>query len=264
MEMLLQEKENELINKTKTNDDVLVIILQIKNFDFGATRMPYELNICGKKMWEWVSLCAGDSQVKTVVGTPESDVLQLVKPHLTDKKYTVVLYSDTPLFSAKTFNDVLTYFRGRGANVLKLKRGYVFDTEYVKNAESLMAFESQNFGTEQDFLQVDSMQKLYEVTKIIEKRILQFHTSQGVIIKSYETTHIDCDVIIGEGTIIEPNNNLYGLTFVGKNCILEPNNVITDSIISENCIVKNSYIQNSRISESMVVGPFESVINQSN
>ena len=265
MENITQEEQGlEYMTKSWLSQDVLVIILQCKNFDFGATRAPYDINICGKKMWEWVSLCAGDALVKSVVCTPESDILSVIKPHLGNQKYTVVLYSDTPLFSAKTFKEVLTYFRGRGANVLKLKRGYVFDTEYIKSAESLIAFESENFGSEQDFLQVDNMQKLYEITKIIERRILDFHTAQGVIIKSYENTHIDCDVIIGEGTIIEPNNNLYGLSYIGKNCKLEPNNVVIDSIISDNCILKSSYICGSRISENMVVGPFESVINKSN
>ena len=47
-----------------------------------------------------------------------------------------------------------------------------------------------------------------------------------------------------------------------ENVILEPNNVIKDSIISKNVIVRSSYVSNSRISENVIVGPFETVIDK--
>ena len=134
--VLERETQTQYAKKAWASSDVLVIVLLNKNFNFGATRTPYELNICGKKMWEWTSLCVGDCEVKTTVCTEESDILTLIKPYLGSKKYTFVLYSDTPLFSAKTFDEALTYFALRQANVLKLKRGYVFDTEYIKNTDS--------------------------------------------------------------------------------------------------------------------------------
>lgn len=272
METMILEKQKEFnfmpASEEKkmlfTNDDVLVIILLNKNFNFGATRTPYDLNICGKKMWEWVALCAGDCEIKTTVCTEESDVLTLIKPYLNDKKYTFVLYSDTPLFSSSTFNDVLTYVRAKQANVIKLKRGYVFNTEYIKSASSLMSFEDTSFGTSKDFFTVDSNEKLYEVTEILKNQIIDFHIKNGIVIDDKNSVHIDADVIIEQGTHIKQNNALYGLTYIGKNCNLEPNNVIYDSIISNNCVIKYSYIESSRISENIVVGPFESVINKSN
>ena len=263
--VLERETQTQYAKKVWTSNDVLVIILLNKNFNFGATRTPYDLTICGKKMWEWTSLAVGNCEVRTTVCTEESDILTLIKPYLNnDKKYTVVLYSDTPLFSAKAFDDALSYFALRQANVLKLKRGYVFDTEYIKNAESLMAFESTDIGTEQDFFEVSDMSKLYDVTEILRNRILDYHIANGVIIENKNTTHIDSDVIIGAGSVICGNNSLYGQTYVGKNCVIEPNNTIRDSIISDNCILKSSYIQGSRLSENLVVGPFESVIDKSN
>ncbi len=266
METMILERETQTQYEKKADsaNDVLVIVLLNKNFNFGATRTPYDLLICGKKMWEWTSLCAGEYEIKTTVCTEESDILTLIKPYLNNKKYTFVLYSDTPLFSIKTFNEALAYMRSRQANVLKLKRGYVFDTEYIKSADSLMAFESADIGTEQDFFEVSDMAKLYQVTDILRNRILDYHISNGVIIENKNTINIDCDVIIGAGTVVCGNNNLYGQAYIGKNCILEPNNVIRDSIISDNCIIKSSYIQGSRISDNIVVGPFESVINKSN
>ena len=54
-----------------------------------------------------------------------------------------------------------------------------------------------------------------------------------------------------------------GQTYIGKNCVVEPNNTIKDSVISDNCVLKTSYVCESRISENIVVGPFESVIKKS-
>lgn len=271
METTILEKTREIKVKSQEqkeqnwlNEDVLVIILLNKNFDFVVSRTPYDIDICGKKMWEWVALSCGDCEIKTTVCTEESDILTLIKPYLNNKKWTFVLYSDTPLFSNKTFVSVMEYVRAKQVNVLKLERGYVFDTEYIKNAESLISIPSKEFGTSKDFIVVNDTKSLYDVTQIIKNRILDYHVSNGIIFADKNSVFIDANVIIESGTKIKQNNSLLGLTYIGKNCIIEPNNVIKDSIISNNCEIKYSYIENSRISENIIVGPFESVINKSN
>ena len=110
METTILEKSREIKVKSQEqkeqnwlNEDVLVIILLNKNFDFVVSRTPYDIDICGKKMWEWVALSCGDCEIKTTVCTEESDILTLIKPYLNNKKWTFVLYSDTPLFSTSTF-----------------------------------------------------------------------------------------------------------------------------------------------------------------
>ena len=272
MESLVLEKETNLEAKTltQTNDkgwleqDVLVIILLNKNFDFKASRTPYDINICGKKMWEWVALSVGDCEVKTTVCTEESNILTLIKPYLNNKKWTAVLYSDTPLFSGTTFVEVMEYVRAKQVNVLNLERGYVFNTEYIKSVESLLSLNVSKFGNKLDFFVVDSAKKLYDAGDVLKNRILDYHINNGIIIENKNNTQIDADVIIENGTIIKQNNALYGLTYIGKNCILDPNNVIKDSVISDNCVIKCSYIEQSRISENIVVGPYENVVNKSN
>lgn len=272
METLTLEKETilntntltQIDNKSWIEQDVLVIILLNKNFDFKASRTPYDLNICGKKMWEWTALAVGDCEVKTTVCTEESNILTLIKPYLNNKKWTAVLYSDTPLLSGKTFVEIMEYVRAKQVNVLNLDRGYVFSTEYIKGVDSLLSFNVTHFGSSLDFMVVDSSQKLYDVTTVIKNRILDYHINNGILIEDKNSTVIDADVIIENGTIIKQNNCIYGLTYIGKNCVLEPNNVIKDSVISNNCVVKYSYIEQSRISENIIVGPFESVVNKSN
>ncbi|MBQ3494420.1 MAG: hypothetical protein IJA69_03300 [Clostridia bacterium] len=256
-------KTEKLAEENTQGKDVLVIVLLVKNFDFAATRTPYDIDICGKKMWEWVALAGDGYRVRTTVCTEESNILTLIKPYLDDScAYTAVLYSDTPLFEKNTFNKIMQFVRAKQVNVLNLKRGYVFNTEYIKNADNFSALPIYDFG-EKDFYRVSKMQDIDFVRQTLSKKINEFHQNNGVILIDKNTTYIDCDVIIESGTKIGPNNTLLGQTYIGKNCVLEPNNVISNSVISDNCIIKCSYISESRISENIVVGPFESVIEKS-
>ena len=101
------------------------------------------------------------------------------------------------------------------------------------------------------------------VRKKLQQKINAYHEQNGVIFIDSATTYIDADVIIEVGTKISPNNTILGQTYIGKNCVIEPNNTIKDSVISDNCVLKTSYVCESRISENIVVGPFESVIKKS-
>ena len=255
-------KQQELEEKTKSSD-VLLIVLLAKNFDFAGTRTPYDIDICGKKMWEWVAMVGDDCELRTTVCTEESNILTLIKPYLDDRyKYTAVLYSDTPLLEKSTFVKIMQFVRAKQTNVLNLKRGFVFDTQYIKNAESISSLPILDFG-EQDFFKVSTMLDVEVVRKKLQQKINAYHEQNGVIFIDSATTYIDADVIIEVGTKISPNNTILGQTYIGKNCVIEPNNTIKDSVISDNCVLKTSYVCESRISENIVVGPFESVIKKS-
>ena len=263
--------ENEVLIKTEnenkidaSKNDILVIILLNKNFDFEVSKTPYDIEMYGKKMWEWVALACQGADIKTIVCTEESEILSLVRPYLGTQKWTVVLYSSTPLLSGVTFNEIMSYVEAKDINVLNLPKGYVFNTEYIKNIDSLLGSNVVSFGKKYDFFEVNSTKDLYEANQILKNRILDFHIANGVNILDKNSTFIDCDVIIESGTTIHQNNTISGQTYIGKNCTLEPNNVIKNSIISDNCVVKCSYIDQSRISENMIVGAFESVVNKSN
>ena len=263
--------DNEMIVKndastlTETKDnDVSVIILLNKNFNFSVSRAPYDIPLYGKKMWEWVALACPNTNIKTTVCTEESEILTLIKPYLGNQKWTIVLYSDTPLISGATLQDILSYARAKDVNVLNLPKGYVFNTEYIKNTESLISTNITNFGSKYDFFEVNSNETLYEAKHILKNRILDYHIQNGVNIEDKQSTFIDAEVVIENGAKIEHNTTLIGQTYIGKNCTIEPNSIIKDSVISDKCVVKCSYIEQSRISENMIVGPFEKIINKSN
>ena len=253
--LTVMEKETKLVD----NEISVIIMLEKK---FGEFMKSYDLKIWGKKMWEWVALSCDGYMIKTIPCTPESDVLTLIKPLLTDSKYTVVLYSDTPLFKRQTLNEIMTYVRQRDLNVLPLRRGYVFNTDYIRNADSIRVLVQEDFGTD-DFTVVEDYAGLAKVSKILKNRIINFHLSNGVQINDTLSTFIDADVMIEKGTVLEPNTYIKGASFIGKNCKIEFGSVIENSIISDECIIKCSYISESRISVKTVVGPYESVVAKS-
>lgn len=243
-------------------EDVLVIILMTKNANFKGTLKPYELELYGKKMWEWVALCADDCVIKTTTCTEESDILSLIKPHLTNAKYTVVFYSDTPLLTRETFLEIMDFMKYRQKNVLKLTRGYVFNTEYIKTAENIVCAQTEYFN-EEDFLTCYDNKQLALIGDILKNRILDFHLRNGVQIDDLGSTFIDSDVVIEAGARIMPHNMIKGASFIGKNCVIGFSNYIENSIIAQCSVINQSTIIDSKISENMVVGPFENVRKKS-
>lgn len=243
------------------SDQVLVVILLYKNDNFKQITKPYNLEICDKKMVDWVVSACNGYEIKTVTCDKNSNIVSLIKPLLNEKPYTLVLYSDTPLLKNETVVENIDYFALSGMNVLKLPRGWIFKTEYIKEAESISAVQSRQYN-EFEFKPVLNLKDFSFVTDIIKQKIFEKHYDNEVVIIDEKSTYIGAEVIIESGTKIEPNNVVKGLTYIGKNCILEPFNYIKDSIISNNCVIKNSNIIKSKITENMVVGPFEIIENK--
>ena len=270
MEIMLQN-ETEIVaevnpltakNKSANKNDVLVIVLLNKNNNFQGFIKSYELELCGKKMWEWVKMSVEGYDCKTITCTEESDILTLIKPLLDDHQWTFVLYSDTPLIKKSTVEEILSYANFKNVNVLNLTRGYVFKTEYIKNTESILSSQIEYFD-EEDFMTVYDLKQLAYATDILKNRILDFHMRKGVYVESPALCTIEADVIIESGTKLFGSQNIRGRSIIGKNCVLQGNNEIIDSIISDNCNIVSSYIKSSRISENMIVGPFEGIIKKS-
>ena len=237
-------------------NDVLAIVLLYRNSNFNGIIKPYNLDICGKKMFEWVADSVSGVETKTIACDENSNVVPLIKPLLNDKKITIVLYSDTPLLTRQTVKEILNYFEISHLNVLKLERGWVFNTEYISGADSVSSVLSRNFG-KNDFERVFDAISLEKAKSILNGKIVDFHLKNGVLIDSKATTFIDATAIIESGVKIAPNNIIKGETYIGKNVLLAPNNVINNSIISAGCEISSSHIKNSKISENMIVGPFE-------
>ncbi|HBA02733.1 MAG TPA: bifunctional UDP-N-acetylglucosamine diphosphorylase/glucosamine-1-phosphate N-acetyltransferase GlmU [Clostridium sp.] len=103
---------------------------------------------------------------------------------------------------------------------------------------------------------VNSKAELSVANDIMRSRINRNHMDNGVIIMDPRSTYIECDVIIGQDTVVYPGNIIEGTTVVGENCVLYSNNRITNSIIGDDVTVENSVVLNSKIGNNTTVGPF--------
>ena len=88
---------------------------------------------------------------------------------------------------------------------------------------------------------------LNEASKWMEK---------GVVIVDHNTTYIDEDVVIGDGTTIYPNVSIRGKSVIGKNNIIDSNTVIADCTIGDNNKILSSYMTDTTIGNNNFVGPF--------
>lgn len=265
-EMLEENKEQTftkglLQDNFLDKDKTLVIILLYKGENFKYIAKPYNLEICDKKMVDWVKDSCKEYEIKSVLCDKNSNIVSLIKPLLNEKPYTLVLYSDTPMLTNETINENMDYFALSGMNVLKLPRGWIFKTEYIKTAESVSAVQTRQFN-DYEFKPVLNLKDYSIISDIIKQNIIDKHLKNEVVIVDFKSTYIGSEVIIDSGTKIEPNNVIKGQTYIGKNCVLEPFNYIKDSIISNNCVIRNSSIIKSKITENMIVGPFEIIENK--
>ena len=88
---------------------------------------------------------------------------------------------------------------------------------------------------------------LEEASKWMEK---------GVVIVDHNTTYIDEDVKIGDGTTIYPNVSIRGKSVIGKNNIIDSNTVLADCTIGDNNKILSSYLTDTTIGNNNFIGPF--------
>jgi len=111
---------------------------------------------------------------------------------------------------------------------------------------------------------VNSRAELADVESIMRKRINAKHMDNGVTIMDPSSTYIDCEVTIGKDTIIYPGNVLQGKTIIKEDCVLYPNNRISDSILGNGIVIQSSVVIESKIGEQTTVGPFAYIRPESN
>ena len=238
-------KEETLVLVVRANCDVME---NASNFD-----------LCGKKMIDWVLIATSACTQKVV--DDENMLFQTILKFAHEYKYIAVFYSDTPLLQTSTFLEIMKYFSAKKMNFLPLQRGFVIKSDYVENYNNLLSAPFVDFGID-DFYVVNSAKAFSYAHKKLNKRILNFHKEQGVILFGEDSIFIDADVQIESGVVIYPNNYLKGESYIGKNVTLESGNYIFDTIVCDNAFVIQSYLEKSKVPEGKTVGPFEKLINQ--
>jgi bifunctional N-acetylglucosamine-1-phosphate-uridyltransferase/glucosamine-1-phosphate-acetyltransferase GlmU-like protein len=257
METLTVEKP--LLENVTTGKKLSVIILLTQNSAFVGNDKPWELKLLGKSMKQWVTMACDNYRIRYVEYDGKQDIVEVAKANLDDSEYTMVLYSDTPLLRKKTVEEIVDYCFVKNMSVCKLTRGYVFNNEFLKNAEKIYTAEPQYFD-EEDFMTVYNLKQLMLIEDILKSRIMSFHMKNGVRIIDGSSVSIDADVTIKSGTVIYPSNRIYGKTYMGNNVTLYANNIIQESYIDDNCVIEYSVIKNADIPARSNIRPFEKIL----
>ena len=235
-----------------------VLFVAVKTYHDQVVKDMPNLKLCGKKLIDWV-LNAGSGCEKLVIEDGE-DIIGKIKQISTDKPIIAVFYSDTPLLDKSTFNKFCNYFSSRNMNFLKLSRGFIVKTEYLKNLNSIAQGASDL--DDKNLMVADSSKVLSYISGVLYNKIANYHIKNGVIIYGQNTVFIDADVEIEGGVIIYPNNIIEGESIIASDVVLESGNIIKDSIISSGAVIKNSYIENSKISQNREIQPFSKIIGE--
>lgn len=249
------------LNKEPIDNDVAVILLKIDYKLSNGNKKSFDYRILGKTLTEWTSLAFDACPVLEIEVSQDEDILDVVKPNLSDKKYTAVFFADTPLMQRATFLSIIDYAKTKRMNVLKLERGYVFVTDYLRTAEKIYSSTISTLNFKEDFLKIDNMEKFVEATSILKSRIINFHLKNGVEILDTNSISIDADVVIGDNVTIYPQNVLANKTIIGNNVKLLPGNTIINSKIGNDCQIMHSVIETSKIRDNTRIEPFTYILD---
>ena len=243
------------VNYDWIKDEVLFVV--VKAYHSFVKDLP-NVELCGKRLLDWV-LNAGSGCETRIIEDCE-DITSRVRNITTNKNIIAVFYSDTPLLDKGTFNKFCEYFSSHNMNFLRLSRGFIVKSEFLKNNFTLAQGASEL--DDKNLLIADSAKVLNLMSNSLYNRILNYHIKNGVIIYGQNTVFIDGDVEIEGGVIIYPNNVIKGQSIIGENAVIESGNVIKNSIISNDAVVRGSYIENSKISAGASIEPFSKIIGQ--
>jgi len=96
---------------------------------------------------------------------------------------------------------------------------------------------------------------LSKATKVMQRRINEYHMNNGVTLINPEDTYIDVNIKIGSDTIIEPGVLLKGKTVIGDNCYIGAHSELHDTVLHDNVTVTSSYLEDSEMEDGSNIGP---------
>jgi len=228
----------------------------IVKVNYEALGNASEVEILGKKMIDWVALSLPMTTHSVAAMDEKVELPILLRPFVDENTdYTIVLYSDTPLMTKKTVLDALATIKANGLNVLKMTRGYIFRTEYLKDCEKIYSPQTHYFN-EEDFITAFNFKQVALIGDILKNRILSYHLERGVYIEDMATTFIGPDVRINQGVKIAPFNTLKGDTTIKQGVKLMQGNYIENGIIDEGATINSSQIYKSFVGKNTRVGPY--------
>jgi len=218
----------------------------------GLEKNIYEYDICGTSLLNWVAR-ACDKQ-PMVLRCNEDEIISTIKPYLNGAEYSVVLYANTPLVNKQHLKDLLGFVSVRHMNALKLKKGYVFRNEYIKNVDEIYSIDTYDFSSN-DFFEVKTTEDLELAREYLFNKLVKFHNQNGVFFDNANLISVDANVEIGYASKISTNVSILGNSVLGNNVEVLENVLIKNSKIGSDVkIGEGSMILNSVVKDGTVIG----------
>ena len=232
------------------------IVIKVQHEDFQVSTPTWELPVLEKPMLSWVTDVTS-SQVTVVNENKSMGIVPFIKPYLKQGKYTVVLFSDTPLITKKTVQEMLEFTMRRNLSVCKGTRSYIFLTEYIRQTDEIYSPQVYYFE-EEDFMIASNFKQLSLITETLKNRILHFHMHHGVYIQDPSTTYIGPNVQIGKGSIVSGNVTLQGTVEIGQNTTIAQSYINDAKVGSHNNITRaqleNCVVGDANKLEGCIIG----------
>lgn len=116
------------------------------------------------------------------------------------------------------------------------------------------AYEAAN---SREVLGVNDRIELAQVERLIRRRKARLLMQSGVSIVDPKTTVIDDEVEVGRDTRIGAGVHLQGRTRLGKDCVVEPYCMLTDSAVGDKVLLRSfSVVSSCEVADGAVIGPF--------
>lgn len=236
----------------------------------------YEKDICGMSVLSWVKRACTSAPVILRV-KPSVDVLRLVKDYLGDEDFSVVLYANTPLLNKQHLLDLLGFVSRRHMNACKLKKGYVFRNDYIKNVDEIYSIDTYDFASN-DFFEINTLSDFEEAKKQLLSKVFDYHKRNGVYFENENTSMVDASIEIGcdsklasDVTVIENSKLDSGVIVqektliknskIGENVCIGEGVVILDSVVKSGAKIQaGAFVKGSVVGEEVTVGEKSVVI----
>jgi bifunctional UDP-N-acetylglucosamine pyrophosphorylase/glucosamine-1-phosphate N-acetyltransferase len=108
-------------------------------------------------------------------------------------------------------------------------------------------------------LGLNSRHGLAAVARVMRRRIVEHHMTEGVTFVDPDTAYVDVEVKIGRDAVIQPFTVLEGQTRIGAACVIGPGTRIVDSTVGDGAEVSFSVVRGARIGARVAVGPYASI-----
>ena len=134
------------------------------------------------------------------------------------------------------------------------KSGEFYLTDIFKAGQAVKAV---CYPEATEFLGVNTLEQLEEVTQVLRKRKLRELMLSGVTCFDAASTWVDVDVEVGNGSVLYPAVQLFGKTKIAKNVKLESGAILRDCVVEEGAeILAYSHLERSTVRSGAHIGPF--------